>query len=101
MDVLVSSPPCHIPTWTLALPLVAAEAVTKQQCSEVYIRKGTKVPYQLVEHHLKTFTVQMGDKMDVVSLDCMKPNRSGPFQKVEPPRQGQSPRIAAFSAHCR
>ncbi len=74
-------------------------SVTLQQRSEVYIRKGAKVPYQLVERLLKTFTVQMGDKIEVVSLDRKKPHTGqGPFYSVEPPWQGQPPRIAAFSS---
>jgi hypothetical protein len=83
-DVLVSPTPCHIPT--RRLPLAAAGEglpAALQRCQAVYIRKAGTVsplaalyagPYQVVERRPKTFTVLVGDKSEVVSVDQLKPD---------------------------
>jgi len=76
--------PRHIPTRPLP-PAAAGEGLPAalQRCQEVYIRKGGTVsplaalyagPYQVVERRPKTFTVLVGDKSEVVSVDQLKPD---------------------------
>jgi transposase InsO family protein len=71
-DVLVSPTPRHIPT--RPLPPAAEEKglpAALQRCQAVYIYAG---PYQVVERRPKTFTVLVGDKSEVVSVDQLKPH---------------------------
>ncbi len=80
-----------------------------QQCQAVYIRKGGTVPplaalytglYQVVEQRPKTFTVLVGKKLEVVSVDRLKPHMGlGPFQLAEPLRRGRPQKPAASSSN--
>jgi transposase InsO family protein len=102
-DVLVSPTPRHIPTRPLP-PAAAGEGLPAaiQRCQTVYIRKGGTVPllaalyagpYQVVERRPKTFTVLVGEKVEVVSVDRLKPHthRAG----AVPAGGGAAPRSAA------
>jgi hypothetical protein len=94
-DVLVSPTPRHIPTRPLP-PAAAGEGLPAalQRCQAVYIRKGGTVsplaalyggPYQVVERRPKTFTVLVGNKSEVVSVDQLKPHiGQGQFQQAAP-----------------
>jgi hypothetical protein len=54
----------------------------------------------LVERRPKTFTVLVGDKSEVVSVDRLKPHTGqGPFQPVAPPRRGRPQKSAASSSN--
>jgi hypothetical protein len=71
-DVLVSPTPRHISTRPLP-PAAGGEGLPAalQRCQAFYIHAG---PYQVVERRPKTFTVLVGDKSEVVSVDQLKPH---------------------------
>jgi hypothetical protein len=87
-DVLVSPTPRHIPTRPLP-PAVAGEVLLAalQRCQAVYIMKVGTVPllaaalyvgpYHVAERRPKTITVLVGEKVEVVSVDRLKPCTQG------------------------
>jgi hypothetical protein len=109
-DLLVSPTPRHIPT--RPLPSAAAGEglpAAIQRCQAVYIRKGGTVPllaalyvgpYQVMERRPKTFTVLVGEKVEVVSVDRLKPHTGQkPLQPAAPPHRGQPQKSAASSSN--
>ena len=54
----------------------------------------------MVERLRKTFTVPVGEKLEVVSVDRLKPHTGqGPFQLAEPPHRGRTQKPAASSSN--
>ena len=71
----------------------------------MYIRRDAKTggplaatyegPYRAVEWRRKTCQVQLGDRVDSISIDRIKPHLGdGDPVAARPPRQGRPPRSA-------
>jgi hypothetical protein len=53
-----------------------------------------------MERRPKTCTEQVGEKLEVVSVDRLNPHTGqGPFLPAEPPRRGRSQKSAASSSN--
>ncbi len=69
--------------------------------SHVYVRRGQVAPpltplyqgpYLVVERGPKVFKLDLGDRMDTVSVDRLKPHRgSAPVEAASAPRRGRPP----------
>jgi hypothetical protein len=71
------------------------------QARFVYVRKGGRVPplaplyagpHKVIHKSAKTFTIRVGDKEEVVSVDRLKAHTGpGPAEPVSPPLRGRPP----------
>jgi hypothetical protein len=69
----------------------------------VYVRRGGCVPplapvysgpFEVLTMHAKTFTLRVGDKSEVVSVDRLKPHTGpGPVLPASQPARGRSPAV--------
>jgi hypothetical protein len=69
----------------------------------VYVRRGGHVPplaplyvgpYEVLHKHAKSFTLRVGDKEEVVSVDRLKPHTGpGPLLPAAPPHRGRPPAV--------
>jgi len=105
LRALRARPPLPPPTRALppATP-TAGPPATLLAARYVYVRRGGQVqplaplyagPYLVVEAGPKTFKVQVGDNVETLSVDRLKPHTGGdPVQPAVPPRRGRPPKAA-------
>jgi cleavage and polyadenylation specificity factor subunit 1 len=71
------------------------------EASHVYVRRGGagpplsplySGPYEVITRGPKTFTVLLGDRQEVISVDRLKPHLgAGKFSSAQPPTRGRPP----------
>jgi hypothetical protein len=105
-DALLSAPPRSVPTRPLPPPEKAQGLPgALLQCAAVYVRRGGSGPplaplyagpFQVLERGPKFFKIQLGERVETVSVDRLKPHTGpGAFQPAVPPRRGRPPAVAA------
>jgi len=106
---LRARPPLPPPTRALppATP-TAGPPATLLAARYVYVRRGGQVqplaplyagPYLVVEAGPKTFKVQVGDNVETLSVDRLKPHTGGdPKQPAVPPWRGRPQKAAVPAA---
>jgi cleavage and polyadenylation specificity factor subunit 1 len=77
----------------------------------VYLRRGGTLPplsppyagpFRMLKRGNKFFTIQMGDRVETVSVDRLKPHRgASPATVADPPARGRPRRAPAQAAVCR
>ena len=100
MSSFQPTPPCHNTPTADTLPEVTPEELSS--CPMVFIRKDGHVaplaplcegPYKVLAFSLKTFQLQVGKRVVVVSVQRPKPAFTADDEApVEPPRRGRPPR---------
>ena len=79
--------PCSRPS-----VLKGAEFVyVRENFSQGTFSKQYSGPYRVLEHTQKVYKLQVGDRVETVSADRLKPHTGPPPQPAEPPRRGRPP----------
>ena len=91
------TPPCHNTPAAHTLPEVTPAELSA--CPMVFICKDGHYaplaplyegPYKVLSHSPKTFQLQVGKRVEVVSVQCLKPAFTADNEApVEPPRRGR------------
>ena len=98
-------PPNIIPAASRDFPTAKEATKRLEEADWVYIRKDTQTggplannyegPYKVLARRRKTFRVQLGDRVDSISVDRLKPHLGvGEPTAAQPPRRGRPPRSA-------
>jgi hypothetical protein len=71
------------------------------QARHVYVRRGGRVPplsrlyvgpYEVLHRNAKTFTLRVGEKEEIFSVDCLKAHTGpAPLLPASPPLRGRPP----------
>jgi hypothetical protein len=71
----------------LAVFVYASKGGTVAHLSPLYIG-----PYKVLSSGPKVFKLQVGERVEVISIDCLKPHRGTiPVQPAQPPARGEPP----------
>ncbi len=95
-EVLLGGPTRHVPT----RPLPPAQSGLPAACTSIYVRRGGNLlplaplyagRYAVLERG-EVFRLQVGNREEVVSVDCLKPHTGAePVQPAAPPKRGRPP----------
>ena len=97
-------PPTRPPSYAEVLVAPSRQLL---EAELVFVRRGAMAPplapqyegpYKVVDRGQKVFKLQVGDRVDTVSVDRLKPYLGASVQPQQPPRRGRPPVLVVDSA---